>query len=58
MEPAYGSWATGDRPGRLYGANIVDEWTMTRGANTADIYWFASTWDPYEVLFLRTRINP
>jgi hypothetical protein len=57
-EPSRWWFATADQVGRLYGANIVDEWTMTRGTNTADIYWFASTWAPYEVLILRTRINP
>lgn len=58
MDPHYLFYGDGDKVGRLYGANIVDEWTMTRAANTADLYWFTSTWDPYEVLIMRTRINP
>jgi hypothetical protein len=58
LDSHYTFYGDGDKVGRLYGASIVDEWTMTRGTNTADIYWFASTWDPYEVLTMRTRINP
>jgi hypothetical protein len=45
--------------GFLYGANIIDNWTEPRGPlnQDADIYWNVSTWDPYEVLLMRTRIT-
>ncbi len=58
MDPSQLFSSEDEQVGRLYGANIVDEWTMTRGTNTADIYWFVSTWDPYQVIVAKTRINP
>jgi hypothetical protein len=43
--------------GFFYSANIIEQWT--RSANGAvDIIWNASTWDPYRVILLRTRIKP
>jgi len=44
--------------GRLYGANIVDAWTTPRANGAVDIYWNASTWNPYQVVLLRTRVTP
>jgi hypothetical protein len=44
--------------GRLYAPNIVDLWTTTRNTTSADIYWNVSSWNPYESVLLRTRINP
>jgi prepilin-type processing-associated H-X9-DG protein len=43
--------------GWLYGANIIEEWTRPAG-NGVDVIWNASTWDPYRVILLRTRIKP
>jgi hypothetical protein len=43
--------------GWLYGANIIEEWTRPAGKGV-DVIWNASTWDPYRVILLRTRINP
>lgn len=43
--------------GFFYSANIIEQWT--RAANGGvDIIWNASTWDPYRVILLRTRIDP
>ncbi len=58
LEQHYSGLATVDQLGRLYGANIVDEWTEARGAGSADIYWLLSTWDPYQVVIVRTHIQP
>jgi hypothetical protein len=45
--------------GRLYGANIVDAWTTARPNNGgADIYWNVSTWNPYQVVLMKTRLTP
>lgn len=44
--------------GRLYGANIVDTWTMNRSGGAVDLYWNVSTWNPYETVLLKTRIGP
>lgn len=43
--------------GFLYGVNIIEQWTKPAGEGV-DIIWNASTWDPYRVVLLRTRINP
>lgn len=57
-EPLYQWYGVPDQIGRLYGAYIVDEWTMVPGANKANLYWFASTWDPYQVVLVKTEIVP
>jgi hypothetical protein len=49
--PAHGDY------GRLYGANIIDAWTTQRGPGAVDIYWNASTWNPYQVVLMRTRVT-
>jgi hypothetical protein len=43
--------------GWLYGANIIEEWIRPAGEDV-DVIWIASTWDPYRVILLRTRIKP
>lgn len=46
--------------GNLYGANIIEE--LTRPATTADggpaadVFWLYSTWHPYSVIVVRTRV--
>jgi hypothetical protein len=46
-----------DEYGFFYSANIIEQWTRPAGGGV-DIIWNASTWDPYRVILLRTRINP
>jgi hypothetical protein len=43
--------------GVLYGVNIIEQWTRPAGSGV-DLIWNVSTWDPYRVVLLRTRINP
>lgn len=42
--------------GFLYGVNIIEQWIKPAG-DGVDIIWNASTWTPYRVVLLRTRIN-
>jgi len=42
-----------EKYGWLYGPNVVECWTTPR-AGGADIYWNVSTWNPYEVVLLKT----
>ena len=42
--------------GWLYGANIIEQWTKS-DSQGVDVIWNASTWDPYRVILLKTRIN-
>jgi hypothetical protein len=46
-----------DEYGFFYSANIIEQWIKPAGAGV-DVIWNASTWDPYRVVLLRTRINP
>ncbi len=46
-----------DEYGFFYSANIIEQWIRPAG-NGVDIIWNASTWDPYRVVLLRTRITP
>jgi hypothetical protein len=43
--------------GFFYSANIIEQWTRPVG-DSVDLIWNASTWDPYRVILLRTRIDP
>jgi hypothetical protein len=45
-----------DEYGFFYSANIIEQWNRPAG-NGVDIIWNASTWDPYRVVLLRTRID-
>jgi hypothetical protein len=42
--------------GFFYSANIIEQWTRPVNGGV-DIFWNASTWDPYRVVLLRTRIK-
>jgi hypothetical protein len=42
--------------GFLYGPNIVPEWTEDRGSYV-EVYWNVSTWNPYQVVLMKSRIN-
>lgn len=42
--------------GFLYSPNIIEQWIRPAGKGV-DIIWNASTWDPYRVILLRTRIE-
>lgn len=46
-----------DEYGFFYSANIIEAWIKPAGSGV-NIIWNASTWDPYRVVLLRTRINP
>ncbi|MGH7790469.1 MAG: hypothetical protein ACRERC_26650 [Candidatus Binatia bacterium] len=47
--------------GYLYGANIIDSYTRDRstaaGGPAADVFWNVSTWHPYSVVLIKTRIE-
>jgi hypothetical protein len=45
-----------DEYGFFYSANIIEEW-IRPVSDGVDILWNASTWDPYRVVLLRTRIR-
>jgi hypothetical protein len=44
-----------DEYGFLYGVNIIEQWIKPVDSGV-DVIWNASTWDPYRVILLRTRI--
>jgi hypothetical protein len=60
-EPAQASAPGAPNPyyGFLYGASIIEPWTMTRTSPAgADVYWTVSTFAPYAVVLMRTTIKP
>jgi hypothetical protein len=55
---------SGNTIGRLYGANVIDEWTQDvtaknarPGERAAEIYWNVSTWNPYQVVLVKTELR-
>jgi hypothetical protein len=44
--------------GNFYAPNIIDAYTRPDGAGGADVYWNVSTWNPYAVSFLRSKVRP
>jgi hypothetical protein len=56
---------SGNRIGRLYGVNLIDDWAeeiddpaaASSGERAAEVYWNASTWNPYQVVLVKTRIS-
>jgi hypothetical protein len=45
-----------DEYGFFYAPNIIEQWTRPAPGGV-DVLWNASTWDPYRVILLRTRIR-
>jgi hypothetical protein len=56
---------SGNLVGRLYGVNVIDDWSeeiqdptaAAHGDRTAEVYWNASTWNPYQVILVKTRLS-
>jgi hypothetical protein len=55
-DPAYRLDLGNNNNGALYGPSIVDVWTTARGDET-DLYWFLSTWNPYQVVLVKTTLS-
>jgi hypothetical protein len=45
-------------PGRLYGVNIIDNYTTPNEQGGLDFVWNVSLWNPYAVALMRTRVVP
>ncbi|HEX4355219.1 MAG TPA: hypothetical protein VHZ95_19945 [Polyangiales bacterium] len=43
-----------DEMGFFYAPNVIDEWTRATD-DGVDIYWSVSTWDPYQVVLMKTH---
>jgi hypothetical protein len=43
--------------GALYAPSIIEPWTQVR-ADSVDLFWFLSTWNPYQVVLLKTTLKP
>jgi hypothetical protein len=41
-----------------YGPSIIDAWTASHDDGTTDIDWFLSTWNPYQVVLMKTTFRP
>jgi len=43
--------------GVLYGSNVIDAWTTAHDDGRTDLYWFVSTWNPYQVVLMKTSLS-
>lgn len=57
-DPAYLLDVGRSNNGILYGPNIIDPWTTAHDDGQLDVYWFVSTWNPYQVLLMKTTFTP
>jgi hypothetical protein len=48
---------TAPDPGRLYGTEIIDSYTAPNGDDGLDMFWNVSTWNPYDVVLMKTTIR-
>jgi hypothetical protein len=55
-DPAYWLDLGNNNNGVLYGPNIIDVWT-TAHEDRAELYWFVSTWNPYQVVLMKTTLS-
>ncbi len=42
--------------GRFYAPSIIDPYTRPAGPNAVDVFWNVSTWNPYAVVLMKTRV--
>lgn len=42
--------------GELYSAHLIEPWTTAR-EHAVDVYWVVSTWNPYQVVLLKTELR-
>ncbi|HMI93711.1 MAG TPA: hypothetical protein VK509_20195 [Polyangiales bacterium] len=56
----------GSDQSHLYGANIIDAWTddvtervpdLVQGERAVELYWNVSSWNPYQVVLLKTQLR-
>lgn len=54
--PIYYLDVGGNNNGVLYGPSIVDAWT-TEQQSSSTVYWLVSTWNPYQVVLMKTTMR-
>jgi hypothetical protein len=54
----HGAFYRPNEYGFFYAANIIESWTRPVAGGGVDVLWNVSTWDPYRVALVRTRIMP
>lgn len=55
-DPAYLADVTTSNNGVLYAPSIIDQWTTVRD-DVTDLYWFVSTWNPYQVVLMKSSLS-
>jgi hypothetical protein len=55
-DPAYRLDIRNNNNGVLYAPSIIDPWTTAHETST-DLYWFVSTWNPYQVVLMKTTLS-
>jgi hypothetical protein len=52
------SQLSGNPIGRFYAPNVIEEWTASGSSReSATIYWNVSTWNPYQVILVRSVLQ-
>jgi hypothetical protein len=55
-----------DSSGHLYGVNVIESWTddvtaripgLVAGERAVELYWNVSTWNPYQVVIMKTQLR-
>jgi hypothetical protein len=55
--PGCPSFAAAFDVGRFYGPNVIDAYTRAAGPTAVELFWNVSTWNPYAVVLMRSRIE-
>jgi hypothetical protein len=55
-DPAYRLDLGKNNNGVLYAPSIIDSWTSAN-QNSTSLYWFVSTWNPYQVVLMKTTLT-
>jgi hypothetical protein len=55
-DPAYRLDLGTNNNGSMYAPSIIDVWTTAHDGRT-DLYWFLSTWNPYQVVLMKTSMS-
>jgi len=53
-EPGYDNEA---EIGALYSPAFIEPWTSVAESGAVDLYWAVSTWDPYQVMLMKSRLE-
>jgi hypothetical protein len=54
--PPHEAHYAADEVGVLYAPSIIEPWTQAQDDGSVDVHWLVSTWDPYQVVLMKSRV--